>query len=277
MSTKLLVGVTIPIYKVVPTPNEELSFIQCLKVLKAYPIVIVCPSNLNLIHYQTIANEYNIALNIEYFDPHFFENIAGYNKLMLSIGFYKRFKTYKFILIYQLDAWVFKDELEYWCNQEYDYIGAPWFENFQQGNLNITETGNGGFSLRKVETAIKILKSHRRIVPLREIIRNELRINYNYRGRIKSLITIVKSILFLNNNTHHRFNDFDKNEDYFWSSVVVKRFKNYKIPLPHEASKFSFELNPSYLFKLNNNKLPFGCHAWEKYEPEFWKQFIKAK
>jgi hypothetical protein len=48
---------------------------------------------------------------------------------MLSIDFYKRFRDYKFILIYQLDAYVFRDELEYWCEQDYDFIGAPLIEN----------------------------------------------------------------------------------------------------------------------------------------------------
>ena len=30
------------------------------------------------------------------------------------------------MLIYQLDAYVFKDELLNWANKGYDYIGAPW-------------------------------------------------------------------------------------------------------------------------------------------------------
>ncbi len=30
------------------------------------------------------------------------------------------------MLIYQLDAYVFKGEWLFWANQEYDYIGAPW-------------------------------------------------------------------------------------------------------------------------------------------------------
>ena len=39
----------------------------------------------------------------------------------------------------------------------------------------------------------------------------------------------------------------------------------------NQAIKFSFEVMPSYLYKLNNNVLPFGCHAFEKYESDFWK------
>ena len=33
------------------------------------------------------------------------------------------------MLIYQLDAFVFQDDLAYWCQQNYDYIGAPWLRD----------------------------------------------------------------------------------------------------------------------------------------------------
>ena len=42
-----------------------------------------------------------------------------------------------------------------------------------------------------------------------------------------------------------------------------------------DALRFSFEVNPKSLYKMNNDKLPFGCHGWRKYDPDFWKQFIK--
>ena len=49
----------------------------------------------------------------------------------------------------------------------------------------------------------------------------------------------------------------------------------FKIPSPKDAINFSFESNPELLYKMNNECLPFGCHAWEKYGKHFWKQFIK--
>lgn len=39
---------------------------------------------------------------------------------------------------------------------------------------------------------------------------------------------------------------------------------------------FSFEVNPGFLFEQKAFKFPFGCHAWEKYEPEFWKQNVET-
>ena len=43
----------------------------------------------------------------------------------------------------------------------------------------------------------------------------------------------------------------------------------------HPGSTLGFELEPRYLYNLNQKKLPFGCHAWEKHEPDFWKNHIK--
>jgi hypothetical protein len=42
-----------------------------------------------------------------------------------------------------------------------------------------------------------------------------------------------------------------------------------------EALAFSIEQNPQTGYKILG-KLPFGCHAWERYEPNFWKGIIAA-
>ena len=67
------------------------------------------------------------------------------------------------------------------------------------------------------------------------------------------------------------------NEDYFWSYLIANTFTDYTVAPNEESLKFSFEVKPSFLFEKNNNNLPFGCHAWEKYEPEFWKKFINTE
>ncbi len=64
------------------------------------------------------------------------------------------------------------------------------------------------------------------------------------------------------------------NEDYFWSQIVANIFSDYIVSGVEDAIKFSFEVNPSLLFKINSGQLPFGCHGWEKYEPNFWAKYI---
>ena len=64
------------------------------------------------------------------------------------------------------------------------------------------------------------------------------------------------------------------NEDY---AIVkyAKYFDNgFKVAPAKVAAKFSFEVHPELLYELNNKRLPFGCHSYLKYNPEFWKKHI---
>lgn len=85
------------------------------------------------------------------FDDKWFESVSTYSVFMLTKEFYEKFTSYEFLLIYQLDAWVFRNELEYWCAQGYDYLGAPWFKD---ATTMYSKAGNGGFSLRNVRACL---------------------------------------------------------------------------------------------------------------------------
>lgn len=69
------------------------------------------------------------------------------------------------------------------------------------------------------------------------------------------------------------------NEDFFLSNFFKFTQKRCLIPTtphPEEAARFSFEKSPEYLYTYCSNKLPFGCHAFEKYEfNTFWRQHIE--
>jgi len=119
-------SVVLPVYKEILDDNEKISFQQCLKILNRHSITLAIPKSLNVENYNSLAKRYNVILNIEKFDDCFFTGTKGYNNLMLSKEFYMRFLNYEYILIYQLDCFVFKDELDYWCSKGYDYIGSPW-------------------------------------------------------------------------------------------------------------------------------------------------------
>jgi hypothetical protein len=227
------VAVVIPLYKAKPSESELLSFQQCLTILGEYPILLIVPFGFNSQVYDQIAGK---KLAYVYFDKKYFTSTKGYSKLLLSKSFYKRFLSYAYILIYQLDAWVFRNELLSWCRLDYDYIGAPWLEappitSGKKPILNLSSylenrVGNGGFSLRKVA-------SHIRWSPW---------------------------VSFL-------FKFIPKNEDVLWTLFVP-----FKKPSCIEALAFAFEMDPKKSFELNGNKLPFGCHAWEKYDPDFWSR-----
>lgn len=258
MTNKDLCAIVIPVYKEKIDKYETLSFRQCMKVLGNYDIYLVTHEHLGLSVYNAVASEYDIQLKTVLFDDAFFTNIAGYNRLMKSKQFYKSFVQYEYILIYQLDAFVFRDELKYWCSQGYDYIGAPWMINDEGGLLEkgLWTVGNGGLSLRKVSHCLRVL---------------------SWKGPVmkyKKLWHLPYMLGWQNNMKY--YTNSKLNEDGLFSGLLSPSFIRYNVPTAEKAAFFAFERFPSYLYSLCNNQLPFGCHAFHKYEYEtFWKKFIE--
>lgn len=79
---------------------------------------------------------------------------SEYNALLTSTDFWKRFKE-EFILIFQTDTLIRRkiDDLYF----RYDYVGAPWTV---KNSKNERRVGNGGWSLRKVNTIIDTCEKH---------------------------------------------------------------------------------------------------------------------
>jgi hypothetical protein len=268
-----LVAVLIFVYQKEISELERISLKQCLQLLEAYPIKIVKPSTLEL---PEIEKEFP-AVNFESFPDRSFSDIGAYSRLLISKSFYKRFLEYEYVLIYQLDAFVFKNDLSYWCKSGYSYIGAPWFSGFSHEDQSATweGVGNGGFSLRNVKAHLRALNSFSYLSKPAE----------NWRNRMMSkpaglnLIHEVAGFVLdqtVRNNTYWLLNSFRGFEDQFWSFVVPKNFSWFTVPPPEEAMKFSMEMQPRRVFELNERELPFGCHAWWKYDLEFWKPFIES-
>ena len=258
--------IVIPIYRETLSDSELLSLRQCIKILGSFKIFLVCPKKIDLWLYKSIFQEYDSQFTVEYFSPEYFESVAAYNRLMLSQFFYTRFLQYEYMLIYQLDAYVFENKLTEWCDKGYDYIGAPWL----YPDRKFHETcGNGGFSLRKISSFISLLKEplENKLFSLKGLL-----CYYRYRGPLHKLKYVLLGLLGYKNTLDYFININPVNEDIFYSSLKYDRFS---IPEAQEAMIFSFETEPSFLYKKTESKLPFGCHAWEKYEYDtFWQKFI---
>ncbi len=270
------VSVVIPVYKEKPDNYEIISFYQSIKILKKYKFSFVCPFSLDVSYYEKIFIEHGVNYIIERFDDQYFEGVKGYNSLMLSKEFYERFKIFKYILIYQLDAYVFRDELEYWCLLDYDYIGAPWFKGFnsEKNGNEFLGVGNGGFSLRKIDSFLSVFEKRIRSFNKLYIKSNLKRIKWR-----KKITWIIKKYFESEDSMAFWMQSFARdggNEDVFWTLCLDEFGIHLKRPNVKQAVSFAFEQAPSFLFKLNNNLFPFGCHAWEKYEYEiFWHKYIK--
>ncbi|MEJ7769414.1 MAG: DUF5672 family protein [Chitinophagaceae bacterium] len=266
------VVVLIMVYQERLSDWEKISLIQGINLLKDYPIRIVKPLSLKKLELPVDQE----LISTESFPDKYFEHIGTYSRLLLSLEFYKRFKQFEYVLIYQLDAFVFKNELADWCLKDYHYIGAPWFEDYSSDNNDaaLIGLGNGGFSLRNVSAHLRVLQSFSYLSPPKE----------NWKRRMKDSpkgFKLVRQVggflldLTVRNNTFWLLNSFMGFEDQFWSLVAPKNFKWFKIADVREAMNFSIEMQPRRVYTMNNNQLPFGCHAWWKYDLEFWKPHIE--
>lgn len=77
--------------------------------------------------------------------------IKEYSELLTTVEFYKANRS-SHVLIFQTDSCIFQKIPEEYF--QYDYVGAPWRKQIGNG------CGNGGFSLRKVNTMIKVIKNN---------------------------------------------------------------------------------------------------------------------
>lgn len=271
---KKLVTILIPIYKEELSQDEYTSLRQCISILSSHPITLVCPESLKLDKYFAEYTDFQV----ETFRNDFFKSIDGYNKLLMSKQFYHRFLNYEYILIYQLDAYVFRDELEYWCNLNFDYIGSPWFADttIPVKDQVLYGVGNGGLSLRKVKshyTALNFYFIHFFLKSMYESYTQYLLSNQSRFQRIKFIIvSFLTRIFFIRNK---KYFNIKLNEDKYWCLVVPKINLNFKVAPLELGIKFSFEENPDILYTMNNHGLPFGCHAWAKCNKPFWDKFIQ--
>jgi len=148
------VCIVIPVYKTKPSLNELRSIEQCKKVMKGRDIAYVAPEGFDSSAYPTA--------RVVTFNKGFFKSLWNYSELCATKSLYLAFADYDYIMIYQPDCWVFKDELDEFMLLGYDYIGAPWFgcKNVADGSrIKDGTVGNGGLSLRKVSTFIALAKS----------------------------------------------------------------------------------------------------------------------
>lgn len=258
-------------------PQEITSLTQAFLLLKNYQICFIGPKTIKWQEYLNLSKQHLANPVVKIFDDNSFSSVHGYNTLLIKPSFYASFKKYSHLLIYQMDAYLFGNGLEEWCRADYDYIGAPWFDSWRKcdPNAKIIGVGNGGFSLRNIPKAISILKRIKRIRTLKKFWDKysiEKRWNFGDMIVLFSRYFKIKDIWELPAILAEEID----NEDIFWGMFVKNAFADFKIAPVEEAIKFSFECNPRELYELNGRALPFGCHAWEKFDPEFWSKFIPA-
>jgi len=258
------VCIVIPVYKATLTPYETVSLTQCLRVLGHYPVFFAKPDSLDL---SPILQTLPGSVRTQSFNDSYFNSVQSYNRLMLSATFYEAFSNFDYLLIHQLDAFVFSDELTWWCQRGYDYVGAPWLRDRDFAGfwdelifnikkqialwLNLRKddgitpreittlngVGNGGLSLRHVAHSLKALR------------------------RVQARRTNYEALSL------HQFN-----EDVFWGVEVNRYWPHLNVPDFRTAMQFAIEFYPERAMSVyNKGKLPFGCHAWDIHGTAYWR------
>ena len=115
---------------------------------------------------------------------------------------------------------------------------------------------NGGFSLRKIDDFINVLKSNKLSFPL----------NYytTYECMKSGFIRYLKLYLdTLNQKERNKVNFLQVFEDTFWTYAIF--YDNFKLPSIDETNKFCFDGDPYFFYKKNNYKLPMALHGYYDY------------
>ena len=253
--------ILIPVYKKEMSELELLSFKQALKVF-VRPVVLYGPDNLDYSVYIDTARENGREVDIKTFDGKFFESVKDYNDLCLISEFYKSFNSYEYMLLYQLDAYVFEDRLNYYMAKNYSFVGAPCFEGLSKA-VDTVFTGhlNGGLSLRRIDDFIDVCDKACSFKGVLRLIGGSY---LEYRD-------FVKYILYkLGRYAHLPF----KWEDMFFSFGAKILKSDFRLADYEDARSFSFDFLPELLYK-EAGKLPMGCHAFDrKANIGFWKDII---
>lgn len=250
--------VVVPLYTTDLRADETMSLQRTLKVLGRHPIAIACPEGLDLAPLDRLLAPARVR--IERFPARYFAGVEGYNRMMLWPEFYRRFTAWRHLLICQTDAFVFGDRLLDWCHRDHDYIGAPWiatprhalnkalfrltnrFRSRAKQDAHYFKVGNGGFSLRKVATFLRITEEQR--------------------AQIEHMLA-------------HPQDDLLHVEDKYFSLVAPQRYPEMRIPDYTEAVDFCIDRRPAIALRLNGGRLPFACHGFDKRNVRrFWQPIL---
>lgn len=259
--------VVIPIHRFDLSRDEEVSWNSLVQSLPEIPKMIVAPRR-----FQADFQHFR-GVEIFFFEDHYFTYPKGYNSLLLSKKFYQNFSSFRNILIYQLDCLICDSSRANLLESNWDYIGAPWAKNYHtKPGVEFEGVGNGGFSLRNVSSALRVLDSK---ISARPDYSMEPPPRWWHWKRVRKVMLCFNWFrAFLPKLTVELFlkKHYPGNEDIFWGKYASQIDPTFKVATVDEALEFAFESDPAGSYEKIGKKLPFGCHAWAKRDRAFWEK-----
>ena len=136
--------------------------------------------------------------------------------------------------------------------------------------------------MMKVESALKVLYNRYRREPgkywLDMFVRNS--------GRVRPIVQLLRKLQphfprsKIVNTPVVEWDEWQDSaqygrvDDIFWSDDAVSYLPEYKVASLEQGLEFAFEAAPRTCFEMNGGKMPFGCHAWARYDRSFWEPYL---
>lgn len=267
------VAVMVPMPSAILSATEEVSMRHLRSHLGRYDKYLLMPKG------QSVRID---GFEVMEVSGRYFGSAANHNRMLYRTEFWELFVGYEYVLMYHLDALVFSDQLSEWCGKGYDYIGAPFMVCSDSPWVKRERVGNGGFALYRIPAVLKVLWSRyamepgkyledhcwpvidwqrRKLRPLRAAAPGWMR------GRWSApLQTRMRKL------DHVEVNDVGN--DTFWADEARRYDPDFRVAPVEDGLRFAFEVAPRDCWERNGRQLPFGCHAWTRYDRSFWEPHV---
>jgi len=235
---KELVSILIPILNPDLTPHEETVLKHTLKALHRYPVILITYEGADL---SVIESDHE-RVEVLTFKAKYFESRQALSNLFLMEDFYQRFTWSDFVLIHELNSWIVKDEIHYWCKQGYDYLHAnPVLDknNFKDGSIN------------ELSRIWGLNKSEKEALG-RSFENDGLKL-CNVQRMIKTLSARKKEAHY-----YRQSDDFQNKDSLFWEIEANRFWPQLRKPTPIVQTRFSQNMVSVLGYPDNRDAWPTG-------------------
>lgn len=158
-------AIVIPTHKPTLDKEEIASLRNTLKIFVSRDVFILLPHDVSGEYYKQFEKDHG-SICVVNLEQGYLGSVEKYNAMGLSARFYGKFEKFDYMLICHLDSWVFRDDLNFWMSEGYDYIGAPLFLEEPSRysalfDLAAPIGGNGGLCLRRIKKMLEITAAPR--------------------------------------------------------------------------------------------------------------------
>jgi hypothetical protein len=266
--------VVVPAYRETMLNWEHFALINNLKQLSNYAFALVVPESLDCHEYLSLAPSINVCR----FPDLCFATVEGYSLLCLSKLFYQTFQQFEYMLICQLDAFVFEDQMQDWLSKKYSYIGGAVAKSDEASGQIIRwiTSQNGGFSLRNIHSHLQVLHSQKKInckaidfEIYKDMTGTTLAVDSSASHRLKILLqsSIAQVQHGFARMSSQEYIDAGQQsciaEDQFWSRFAPFFDAGFKIAPLQEAQRFCMQFGLEQTVPMLGSQMPFGCHGRE--------------